>query len=312
LASANEFISTTNTLDFTAFEEFNQYWNKTHDTDAEKQERFQNFLVSGKIIAELNANSNGARFGFTKFADMTRTEFKEKMTGYVRSTPIDAPVISKRDSLELSQMSAINWVAAGKTTPIKNQEQCGSCWAFSATETVESANLLAGRGVPGGGLAPQEIVDCDSGEGGCNGGDPRQALQWVMSQGGQDTEACYPYTAQNGACYESRCSPALNIASVYPVAQNEPAIYNALRSAPLSICCDAEPWQYYTGGILTAAQCGDSIDHAIQLVGFSPNSGGYWIVRNSWGADWGENGYIYLQYGQDTCGITYEVTGATA
>jgi len=299
-------------LDFTTFEEYNQYWNKTHASEEEKQQRFANFLVSAAKIEALNAASPNARFGFTKFADMSRQEFKQKMTGFVPHKPIDRSYVlnAKRETMDVSQASPINWVAAGKTTPVKNQEQCGSCWAFSATETVESANLIAGRGVPA--LAPQEIVDCDGGEAGCNGGDPRQALQWIMSQGGQDTEACYPYTAQDGACQESRCQPALDVSQVWPVAQSEPSIYQALTRAPLSICCDAEPWQYYTGGILMASQCGDSIDHAIQLVGFSPSSGGYWIVRNSWGADWGENGYIFLQYGQDTCGITYEVTGATA
>jgi len=89
-------------------------------------------------------------------------------------------------------------------------------------------------------------------------------------------------------------------------------MYNALESMPLSICADAEPWQYYTGGILHAAQCGYTIDHAIQLVGYSPADGGYWIVRNSWGANWGERGYIYLAYGQNTFGITSLVTGARA
>jgi len=193
---------------------------------------------------------------------------------------------------------------------VKNQEQCGSCWAFSATETVESANLIAGKSVMP--LGPQEIVDCDTNDDGCSGGDPREAMRWVQQQGGQDTEACYPYTAQNGNCMSSSCTPALNINAVNPVSGSESAIYQALGSMPLSICCDAEPWQYYTGGVLTAAQCGTSIDHAIQLTGYSPNQGGYWIVRNSWGADWGENGFIWLQYGQNTCGITSRVTGATA
>jgi C1A family cysteine protease len=309
LCSAHEFVPTSKALDLSTFEEYTTFWNKTFSTDAEKMVRYQNFLASATRIAELSAVSPKARFGFTKFADMTQQEFKQKMTGFVAKEPLNINT-EKREALEVHQMSAINWVAAGKTTPVKNQEQCGSCWAFSATETVESANLIAGRSVPA--LGPQEIVDCDRNDDGCNGGDPREALDWVKSQGGQDTEACYPYTAQNGACQSSRCSPALNVNNVYAVAGSEPSIYSALRSAPLSICCDAEPWQYYTGGILTAAQCGLSIDHAIQLVGYSPNSGGYWIVRNSWGADWGENGYIYLQYGQNTCGITSRVTGATA
>jgi C1A family cysteine protease len=208
-------------------------------------------------------------------------------------------------------MTAIDWVAKGKTTAIKNQEQCGSCWAFSATEEVESANLMAGRQVPNG--SPQEIVDCDSNDSGCNGGDPQEALQWVVDQGGLDTNNCYPYTAQTGNCQSSQCTPnpALKISTVTPIASDEGSIYQALMSMPLSICCDASQWQYYTGGVLTADQCGLSIDHAIQLTGYSPNQGGYWIVRNSWGADWGENGFIYLQYGQNTCGITSEVTGAS-
>jgi len=90
-------------------------------------------------------------------------------------------------------------------------------------------------------------------------------------------------------------------------------MYNTLSTVmPLSICCDAQPWQDYSGGILTANQCTTNIDHAIQLTGYSPSQGGYWIVRNSWGADWGEQGFIYLQYGQDTCGITSYVAYATA
>jgi KDEL-tailed cysteine endopeptidase len=188
----------------------------------------------------------------------------------------------------------------------------GSCWAFSTAETVESANLIAGNSPP---LAsPQEIVDCDNNDQGCNGGDPQEALGWVKQQGGLMTDSCYPYTAQDGTCNVNNCavSPALNLKSVTPIAQDEGQIYTALQSAPLSICCDAEPWQNYQGGILTADQCGDSVDHAIQLTGYSPNQGGYWIVRNSWSASWGINGFIWLQYGQDTCAITYEVTAATA
>jgi len=309
LCSADEFMPTSATLDFSQFEAYNQFWNKTHVNDEEKQMRYRNFLLSAHKIAELNSKSDAARFGFTQFADMSRAEFKQKMTGYVRRTPFDNTVIEKR-TLDVSAMEAIDWVSKGKTTPVKNQEQCGSCWAFSATETVESANLMAGRAVVH--LSPQEIVDCDAGEAGCNGGDPRQALEWVKREGGQETETCYPYDARTGACRKDKCKADLTVRTIDPVARSEPAIYDALKKYPLSICADAEPWQFYTGGILKAAQCGHSIDHAIQLVGFSPNSGGYWIVRNSWGASWGEKGYIYLEYGKDTCGITYEVTGATA
>jgi C1A family cysteine protease len=292
-----------------AFDEFNSFWNKTHKSSEERQMRFRNFVLAGHKIAQMNKDSKSATFGYTKFADQSPEEFK-KMLGFRPATPLGPfPV---QDTQLAAPSGAIDWVAKGKTTPVKNQEQCGSCWAFSTTETVESANLMAGNNMAIG--APQEIVDCDSSDQGCNGGDPREALGWVVNHGGLDTESCYPYIAEDESCMSSKCSPSpnLKISTVIPVAEDETQIYSQLQNMPLSICCDAEPWQYYNGGVLTASQCGLSIDHAIQLTGYSPEQGGYWIVRNSWGADWGENGYIYLQYGYDTCGITYEVTGANA
>jgi len=237
------------------------------------------------------------------------------MTGYKPKKTILPPsqrpelVAERKRNIE-QPGTAIDWVAAGKTTPIKNQEQCGSCWAFSATETIESAILIASGSVQEG--APQEIVDCDTNDQGCNGGDPAEAMQWVISQGGQDTESCYPYTGQDGTCASSSCTPTNKISSVGSVSQSESAIYSALQGMPPSICCDASAWQNYNGGILTADQCGDNVDHAIQLTGYQPSQGGYWVVRNSWGADWGESGFIWLQYGQNTCDITSEVTTAQA
>jgi C1A family cysteine protease len=296
---------------FQQFHEYNTFWNKTHADHAEKVRRFENFQMNAKKIAESNARTAatgvGARFGFTKFSDLSFEEFK-KMNGFVPRAGRQASTTEKRSVQQPG--GSIDWVAQGKTTPVKDQGQCGSCWAFSATETVESANLICGKG-QGVILGPQEIVDCDTSDSGCNGGDPQEALGWVQQQGGQDLESCYPYTAEDGTCSSSNCQPALNINSVTPVPGDEGSIYQYLTKAPLSICCDAEPWQNYQGGVLTADQCGDSIDHAIQLTGYS-QSGNYWIVRNSWGADWGENGFIWLQYGQNTCGITSEVTYATA
>jgi len=295
-----------------AFEGYNKFWNKTHSNTAEKNARFLNFMDNAKKIASLNKNSPlGATFGFTKFSDMSLREFKTKMTGFKPKNPINIKDRVAKRGIEQAPSQNIDWVAAGKTTPVKNQEQCGSCWAFSATETIESALLMAGQSPQIG--APQMIVDCDSNDSGCNGGDPAEAMSWVIQQGGQDAESCYPYTAQDGNCASSQCTPVNKISSTSSVAQDEGSIYQALQtSGPLSICCDAEAWQNYNGGILSASQCGDNVDHAIQLTGYSSSQGGYWIVRNSWGSSWGENGFIWLQYGQNTCDITSEVTSATA
>eukprot|EP01123_Difflugia_compressa_P014102 TRINITY_DN6_c0_g1_i33.p1 TRINITY_DN6_c0_g1~~TRINITY_DN6_c0_g1_i33.p1 ORF type:complete len:354 (-),score=74.03 TRINITY_DN6_c0_g1_i33:60-1049(-) len=314
LASCIVYTPSTNTLLYdnpqSAFEEYNRFWNKTHSSSAEKLARFRNFLINAEKIEIANKQSTSATFGFTKFSDLSAEEFKASYLGAVPPPGSrSAPALVKERSVE--QNAAIDWVAAGMTTPVKNQEQCGSCWAFSTTETVESANLIAGNAQTIG--SPQEIVDCFTGASGCSGGWPVDALNWVVQQGGLDTDSCYPYTAQNGNCASSQCTPSpnLKIATVTSIASDEQSIYNALKSAPLSICCDASAWQNYNGGVLTADQCGTSVDHAIQLTGYSPNQGQYWIVRNSWGADWGVNGFIWLQYGQNTCDITGYVVSAS-
>lgn len=293
-----------------AFAEYNSFWNKTHATAAEKNARFLNFMANAKLIAQMNKNSPlGATFGFTQFSDMSPREFKTKMTGFKPAKPLVKKSEVKREEFQPS--SNIDWVAAGKTTPVKNQLQCGSCWAFSATETVESAMMMAGLNPAGG--APQQLVDCDSNDSGCNGGDPAEAMQWIVQQGGQDAESCYPYTAQDGQCASAQCQPVNKISSTTSISASESSIYSALQQqGPLSICCDASAWQNYNGGILAGSQCGDNVDHAIQLTGYNSAQGGYWIVRNSWGASWGESGFIWLQYGQNTCDITSEVTAATA
>jgi len=207
------------------------------------------------------------------------------------------------------------------TTPVKNQEQCGSCWAFSATETIETANLITGSLTnptnEATWLAPQEIVDCDTAMSGCSGGWPFQAMGWVISQTGLDTESSYPYTGQDGTCAESSGKIGANIKSYTNVSQDEQTMYSALANSkigPLSICADASQWSSYSSGIFPTSECSDNIDHAIQLTGYNPNGGfgtPYWVVRNSWGADWGVNGFIYLPYGVDACGITSYVSYAT-
>jgi len=293
------------------FEEYATFWNKTYITATEKTQRFNNFKMNAKKIADLNAQTHargrGATYGFGKFSDWSLDEFS-KLNGFRPSRPLN--VIDRKRAVLQAPSQAIDWVAKGMTTPVKDQGQCGSCWAFSTTETVESANLVAGKTVVP--LSAQEIVDCDTADQGCNGGDPQEALGWVQQQGGLDTEKCYPYTAEDGSCASSNCQAANTVKTVTPVNGDETAIYQALGAAPLSICADAEPWQNYNGGVMTADECGTDIDHAIQWTGYSPQQGGYWIVRNSWGESWGEQGFIYLQYGQNTCGITSEVTGATA
>jgi hypothetical protein len=194
------------------FDEYSKFWNKVHATPAERAQRFENFKMNAAKIAILNEQTRlsgkGAHFGFTKFSDWSLEEFR-KLNGFRPAKPLTVPTFK---GVVPAPSGPVDWVAKGMTTAVKDQGQCGSCWAFSTTETVESANLLAGRQVPN--LSPQEIVDCDTSDQGCNGGDPQEALGWVQQQGGQDTDQCYPYTAEDGTCNSANSNlPSPSLAS---------------------------------------------------------------------------------------------------
>jgi len=209
---------------------------------------------------------------------------------------------------------------------VKDQGGCGSCWAFSADETIESAWAVAGN--PLTLFSPQQIVSCDTDDAGCNGGLTETAFDYVVSAGGLATEEDYPYTSgtfpwRSGTCKDVAISGGTITGYTYAVGlcrqrtcnnQDEASMAAVLTEQhPLSVCVDASSWSYYTGGIATASSLGcsngyTSLDHCVQAVGFKniDSSNGYWIVRNQWGTDWGENGYIYLAYGANTCGVATE------
>jgi len=221
--------------------------------------------------------------------------------------PVAAEQVAKKAS-PVALPSEYDWSSKGALTPVKNQGQCGSCWAFSATETVESVCFLAGKGLNH--LSEQQVVDCTTTCYGCNGGWTYYAFEYLISCGGQEYSSDYPYTAQTGQCNFNSADIACSISSWKYVTQDqdENAMQQFLYSnSPLSICVDASTWQFYNGGVLS--NCGTNIDHCVQATGWSQQSGQQaWNVRNSWGTDWGVNGYIYLAFGQDTCAMAQVVT----
>jgi C1A family cysteine protease len=279
-------------------------------TPEEYQRRLAVFTTNVDLIQQLNENAGeGASFALNKFADLTPQEFSAYYLGYVPST-------QDMEELELSAEAVpdtFDWISKGKTTPVKNQEQCGSCWAFSATENIESVWMIAKdlTSADFKPLAPQQIVDCDKRDGGCNGGNPPTAYEYIIEAGGQDTEASYPYHAVNQACQFKPADVESKITS-YKTISTEDAMKTATATvAPLSICVDAAQWQFYSSGVMTPSQCGTSLDHCVQVVGYDTAANPpYWNVRNSWGTDWGLSGYIRLEYGHDTCGLTKETTTA--
>jgi len=284
-------------------------YQKHYKSDAEFLSRFQIFKDNLKIIAEKNAKyAPKTTYAVNKFADLTKAEFKEL---YLMSNlPPYRPMAEVITNISGTAPTTFDWRTKGACTSVKDQGQCGSCWAFSATENIESVAFLAKKNLPI--LGPQQIVDCDKDDYGCGGGWPYVAFGYVTKAGGQDTEATYPYTARDGTCKFKTTGIGAKINGYKSISKDESVIQTALTTiAPFSVCVDASEWSFYSGGVITPDNCGRSVDHCTQLIGYdATKTPGYWIVRNSWGTDWGLSGFIYLEMGGDTCLIADYVTTA--
>jgi len=282
-------------------------YEKKYESENEYLRRFIVFLDNIDKIKELNKNNDNVTYGLNNLADYTHEEFSSLlgMKGYV---PRNLENVPKLENFPIGNaLASFDWCSAGHCTGVKDQGQCGSCWAFATAENIESVSSIGGRGLPT--LSPQQIVDCDSGEQGCGGGDPAQAYGYVVQQGGLDTESSYPYQAVQGSCKFNPSTIGAKISGSsngYGGSENQMAA-NLAGTAPFSIIVDASSWQFYNGGILSS--CGQNLDHAVIAAGYNTGSG-FWRVRNSWGGGWGEGGYIRLKFGQNTCGMTTEVLTA--
>jgi len=250
---------------------------------------------------------------------MSPQEFKETILMKNPITPSPKKNIQVARPKVTSLPTSFDWRHHGAVTAVKDQGQCGSCWAFSATETVESYWILAKKATNTTiNLSEQQIVACDESDGGCEGGTTEGAYDYIMSVGGQESEVDYPYTAEDGSCQFNGSDIVAKIKSYKYATEwyDETVLQQNLVSwGPISVCVDASNWQDYQSGVMTWEECAyvNILDHCVQLVGYSTNTaqGDYWIVRNSWNTDWGVKGYIWLEMGEDTCGIAHDATVVT-
>jgi len=213
-----------------------------------------------------------------------------------------------------------DWRAQGAVTPVKNQQQCGSCWAFSTTGSLEGLNFITNGDLES--YSEQQLVDCSGqyGNEGCDGGWPFWAMEYTAAQG-IELESVYPYTAQDGTCqYDSSSVVFTNGGYGNVTNYNEVDMETQILVQPLSVCVEADQsvFQLYTGGVITSASCGTQLDHAILAVGYNDQeTTPYWIVKNSWGTSWGNAGYVYIGKSSSTndygiCGIAMNVAYPTA
>lgn len=292
------------------WDNFKEKFAKRYPTMAEEAHRFQTFLENIRMADRRNEvesrEGGSATHGVTIFSDLSQAEFESRFLTADPQQRTTNRIVDTTQGEADATMGLVDW--SGKyTTPVKDQGYCGSCWAFSATEQIESDSMRTlGTSYV---LSPEQITQCATKAHGCDGGWTEVAYDYVKSAGGIVTEANYPYTSYKGttgSCKVDTSKAVIKVNGYYTLSGESAMASYVQKTGPLSVCLDASTWNSYTGGIVSS--CGKRVDHCVQAVGVDASSSGYWKVRNSWSTSWGESGYIRLKYGQNTCAITNDPT----
>jgi len=281
---------------------------KNYESLKELEKRFEIFKENLEYVEEENFKNNKYKLGITSFTDLTLDEFKKNrgiagpfLTGCQRFKSGNEKV---PDSYDWRQHNAV--------TPVKDQGQCGSCWSFSASGAMEGAWAISTGELVS--LSEQQLVDCSKSYGnhGCYGGLMDGAFQYAIDNG-MCSEESYSYKAKGGSC--NNCDPVVKISGCVDVTKNNQVdLKEAVSKGPVSIAIEADTktFQLYKSGVITSDACGTDLDHGVLIVGYGAESGTeYWIVKNSWGPSWGDNGYVKIERSDSTndqgvCGVAMQ------
>nr|XP_023650863.1 cathepsin F-like [Paramormyrops kingsleyae] len=289
------------------FKEFVAKYNRSYSSQEEADKRLRIFQKNMKTAQTLQSLDQGsAEYGVTKFSDLTEDEFRSLYLNPLLSQwSLQRPMKPAPAAISAAPPSW-DWREHGAISPVKNQGLCGSCWAFSVTGNIEGQWFLKKGKLLS--LSEQELVDCDRLDQACGGGLPSNAYEAIEKLGGLETEIDYSYIGHKQSCGFSsgKVAAYINGSVELPRDENEIAAWLA-ENGPVSIALNAFAMQFYRRGVSRPMKifCNPwMIDHAVLLVGYGERKGiPFWAIKNSWGEDYGEQGYYYLYRGSRLCGI---------
>jgi C1A family cysteine protease len=280
-----------------SFQQFIVNHRKMYESAEDLQSRFVIYRDNMEYTELVNAQQSNYTLGETFFADMTLKEFQQY------HAVLAPPLAKTKCSAFVPSDNAVvptelDWRITNKVTAVKDQGQCGSCWSFSATGSMEGAWAISTNDLVS--LSEQQLVDCSAGmkygNHGCNGGLMDGAFQYAINNG-MCSEESYPYKATDGSC-RTDCGVEVHFSDCKDVpANNQIALKEAVAVGPVSVAIEADTrvFQMYKSGVLTGPECGTNLDHGVLITGYGRENGvDYWNVKNSWGVSWGESGYVKI------------------
>ncbi len=305
-------------------------WMKEHGVKASSGEHFvqmiQNFANNDDAIEAHNAKKASYTLGHNQFSHMGASEWRAYVQGFERPTQ----QTGLTHVITGTAADSVDWVAKGAVSGVKDQGQCGSCWAFSTVGALEGSYQIKTGTLQT--FSEQNLVSCDNrstkgSDLGCKGGLMDSAFEWTQANGGLCTEDAYPYVSgeskKNEDCKQSSCSLVKGVTpkSWTDIKANSDADFiNALNLGPVAVAIEADEmaFQLYKSGVFDA-KCGTSLDHGVLAVGYGHDDASgldFYNVKNSWGKTWGEGGYIRFVRGGNTqkegqCGILSQASYVT-
>ncbi|XP_042010749.1 cysteine proteinase 15A-like [Salvia splendens] len=308
---------------------FKSKYSKAYPTQEEHDYRFSVFKANLRRAKRNQLLDPTAVHGVTKFSDLTPEEFERNYLGLHKQRlklPADAQQAPKLPTSDLP--ADFDWREHGAVGAVKDQGSCGSCWSFSTIGALEGAHYLATGELLS--LSEQQLVDCDhecdpaernSCDSGCNGGLMNNAFEYILKAGGVQTEKDYPYTGVDGQCKFNQNGIVAGVSNFSVVSLDDDQIAaNLVKHGPLAVGINALWMQTYIKGVSCPYICGKSLDHGVLLVGYGAagyapirlKDKPYWIIKNSWGQSWGEDGYYKICRGHNLCGVESMVSTVTA